>query len=157
MITKKIFDYTDVLHHVCNIRSYSTGIRRIDAIVPDEKHSLIDPSTLCSYKSYRHINNKEDDLKGRSSNSWHNQAFSYLVLKAMLNKGAIAVDVSFAEFDQAEQKIVKTIYDDHGNIELVKTSHHGYNYSNSKYLIDTFKPKVMVVTSRRTSINKSAP
>ena len=211
-----------------------------------EKHSLIDSSTLYLYKSYRHINNKEDDLKRSSANSWHNQAFSYQALKAMMDKGAIIVDVSFAGFDQintvssiinnelqkickessaenlcydegnkvdhyddkvsfkwanmsidlynlfshdntvnenvnsiatvitvgdnsiysagdinvydqTEQKIAKAIYDDHGSIELVKASHHGYNYSNSKFLIDAFKPRVMVITSGRTSTSQSAP
>ena len=209
-------------------------------------HSLIDSSTVYFYKSYRHINPREDDMADKDPESWHNQAFSYQALRAMITKGAASVDVSFASFgqveglsdvisialssiaqktgiedlnydagtqgdpmddkvsfswgnmdfdlynlysadnaltenvnciatvitvdghkiytagdidvqNQTEQKIAEAIAADHGEMDLAKVSHHGFNYSNSRTQIDLFKPDIMIITSARSSTEEIGP
>lgn len=59
--------------------------------------------------------------------------------------------------EQREQQIAEVVFEDHGTIDLVKASHHGNDFSNSKRLIDLFKPAVIVNTSGRASIYDDAP
>ena len=56
-----------------------------------------------------------------------------------------------------EQKIAEVIAAHYGNIDIVKASHHGYNYSNSKTLIDLFKPGDIIVISGRDRLDGSVP
>jgi len=57
---------------------------------------------------------------------------------------------------RTEQKIAKVIGTDYGHFELAKMSHHGiYDGSNSKDLIDSLQPKIMISTNHWTNI-KSA-
>lgn len=61
-------------------------------------HYIIDENTVYFYKNYYHINNLEDDLLHYSSSSWHNQAFVYEATQAMLERGAVMVEVSKGGF-----------------------------------------------------------
>lgn len=54
-------------------------------------------------------------------------------------------------FNRTEQKIAEVIAQDHGRIALVKASHHGYNYSNSRDLVDLLQPEIYVTPGSRTS------
>ena len=54
---------------------------------------------------------------------------------------------------QTEQKLATVIIDDHGHFDLVKMSHHGYiNGSNSKDVIDSLQPRIMIATNYKTDL-----
>ena len=57
-------------------------------------HYLIDNNTVFFYKSYHHINDREDDLAAQQEGSWHNQAFLNAALQAVDSRGGTAVDLS---------------------------------------------------------------
>ena len=59
---------------------------------------LVDENTVYFYKNYYHISNKQDDMKTKSSTSWHNQAFNYQAVKAMSEQGAQLAELSHGVF-----------------------------------------------------------
>lgn len=243
----------DHLDFIISTHSHSDHIGGIPEIAElnivgknGDTHSLIDESTVYFYKSYRHISPKEDDMADKDPDSWHNQAFSYQALRAVMAKGAALADVSFVSFgkaedladvinialdgiawqtgieglnydagttgdpmddklsfswgnmdfdlynlypaenalsenvnciaavitvdghkiytagdldveNQTEQRIAEAIALDHGEIDLVKVSHHGLNYSNSRTLVDLFRPETMIITTARSSTEEIGP
>lgn len=59
--------------------------------------------------------------------------------------------------DQTEQRIAEAVFEDHGEIELVKVSHHGLNYSNPRTVVDLFRPEAMIIASNRSSVEEIGP
>lgn len=55
---------------------------------------------------------------------------------------------------QVEQKTASVIESNHGYFDLVKMSHHGYAYSNSRGLIDSLQPQIMILTDYRTDLSQ---
>jgi len=59
---------------------------------------LVDSNTVYIYKPYNAVNTTNDDLRGASSQSWHNQAYAYQAQEAMKQRGAVLVDLSCGAF-----------------------------------------------------------
>ena len=51
--------------------------------------------------------------------------------------------------DRFEQYYAEVV----GKVDLLKASHHGYNYSNSKYLFDKTKPSIVVIPNNKDLLN----
>lgn len=58
---------------------------------------------------------------------------------------------------QIEQKVAAAISGDHGQIDVVKASHHGRDGSNSKALIDSIQPSVIVCPGVQTAASTVSP
>ena len=59
---------------------------------------------------------------------------------------------------RVEQKLAKVIAADYGHFDLVKMSHHGiYDGSNSRDLLDSLQPKMMISTNHWTNLKSSTP
>ena len=56
-----------------------------------------------------------------------------------------------------EQKLAAVIAEDHGTMDVMKASHHGYNSSNSRELVDLLQPKVIVNPGYRTDAGENEP
>lgn len=56
-----------------------------------------------------------------------------------------------------EQKLAAVIAEDHGTMDVMKASHHGYNSSNSRELVDLLQPKVIVNPGHRTETETENP
>lgn len=53
-----------------------------------------------------------------------------------------------------EQKVVREVVKDHGPIQIVKASHHGFDISNSKEALDLLQPKIMIVPTHEAAMRE---
>ena len=142
-----------------------------EGTINEELYAKSENSFVSGLQYYAGV--REDSADDRLSFSWGNMdidLYNLFLLGTVSNENVNSIasvitvgghsiytagDIDVQE--DTEQKIAGVIALQHGNIELVKASHHGYNYSNSKVLVDLFQPKAFLTTSRRSKTNIYSP
>ena len=137
VITADFSGVLQTMQEVSALREVSYESRLADTPYDDRLRFVWQDMTLDLYNLFSARNTRNENINSIVT-----------VVTAGGHKVFLGGDINTSR--RAEQKLAATIAEDHGHMDVMKVSHHGYRGSNSKELVDLLQPEVMVNTGYQT-------